>query len=113
MKPVGGTAYVKLDGRQLAVKGNFTYNVGNPKREQGEHGFTEMWQASKFEGTVTDTEQEDIDALTLAAGVSVTLELNGKTWLMREANFTGDGDATTEAGEIAITFESQYKLESV
>jgi len=114
MKPVGGTVYVQIDGRQVAAKGNWTFNIGNPKQEQQQHGITSMWQPSKLEGVITDVEEEDMDALTQLQGATLTLELqNGKTWVMREGSFTGDGDATTEAGEIAVTFESRHKLEKV
>lgn len=119
MARVGGQIFVKVDGRQVAAKGNWTYNIGNPKNEMvggadGIHGHTSMPQASKIEGTITDTAEEDVDAVTQIDGETITLELaNGKTFVMREAVFTGDGDNTTEQGEVPVTFESPHKLETV
>ncbi len=108
---VGGVAYLFVDGTQHAVVGNFTYNLGSPKRESklgpdGYHGYTEKAQASVIEGEVTDMRDTDVKTLTELTGATVTLELaNGKTVVQRDATYVADGNVTTEMGNIQFRTE--------
>ena len=105
-KRVGGVCYLLIDGKQHRVVGNFTYNLGQDKREpklgpDGYHGFTENPQASKIEGEITDTDDLDVAAITKINGAVVTLELaNGKTVVQHDAVYDHDGDVTTEQGNV-------------
>jgi len=117
--PVGGTFIFKVDGRQYRVKGSFTYNLGYPKREpevgpDGLHGFTIMPQPSRIEGEITDATDVDKAALLTLRNATVTLELiNGKTVVMREAFYTGDGDTTTERGAFQIVIHGAPEAEEL
>lgn len=105
---VGGIIFFKIDGQQFSAKGNFTYNIGIPKREavigsDGVHGFKELPQPSKIEGQITDNDELDLEALLRARDVTCTLELaNGKVIVLQEAFYSADGDASSEEGEIQI-----------
>lgn len=103
---VGGIIFVKIDGEQFSAKGSFTYNIGVPKREpvvgsDGVHGFKELPQPSKIEGMITDSSELDFEALLRTRDATCTLELaNGKVIVIQEAFYSGDGDGTTEEGEL-------------
>lgn len=106
-----GLIQFKVNGEIRAAKGNFTYNMGAPKREtmvgsDGTHGFKEVPQIAFIEGAITDQEDLDVKAMLTITDATVTLELaNGKTVLLSEAYFAGDGNASTEEGEITVRFE--------
>lgn len=110
---IGGLIQFKVDGEQFLAKGNFTYNLGVPKKEQvvgadSVHGFKEMPQVPFIEGAITDTDELDTEALRNLRDVTVTLELaNGKVVVIEEACEASDGNGTTEEGELTIRFEGK------
>lgn len=116
---VGGIIYIKVDGVQYQAKGSWTYNLGEEKREgvvgsDGVHGYKELPQIPFVEGVITDSGEISSQALLKLSGVTVTLELaNDKVIVWRNAWFAGDGNITTEEGEIAARFESKSKGEEV
>ncbi|MFP3943815.1 MAG: phage tail tube protein [Alphaproteobacteria bacterium] len=106
-----GIIFLKINGRQHDARGNFTYNLGVPKREaivgaDGVHGHKEMPKAPFIEGEITDRGDLDVEALQRLDDVTVTLELaNGKVILLRNAWYAADGDAQTEEANIQVRFE--------
>lgn len=109
---IGGIIFVKVNGEVLKAKGSFTYNLGKPKREAvmdaggGVAGYKETPQVPYVEGAATDSDQLDVAALIETKDATVTLELaNGKTIVLRSAYYAGDGQVTTEEGELQIRFE--------
>lgn len=108
---VGGIIYVKIDGGLIRAKGDFTYNIGEPKRTSvigadSVHGFTEEIQAGMIEGAVTDSGDFSLQNLLRTCDATITLELNnGKTIMLREAWFAGEGNVNTKEGEIEVKFE--------
>lgn len=109
---VGGRITIKVNGNQIRAKGNFTYNLGLPMREavvgaDEVHGYKEVPQVAHIEGATTDRGDLDLEALIEATGVTVTLDLpNGKTIGFFDAWFAGEGNVTTEEGEVALRFEA-------
>jgi hypothetical protein len=107
---VGGIIEFKANGELYSAKGSWTYNLGRPKREavvgsDSVHGYKEMPQAPKIEGAITDRSDLDLSALLTLKDATVTLSLaNGKIIVLRDAFFDGDGNATTEEGEIEVSF---------
>ncbi len=107
----GGIVYFKVDGERYDVKGNFSYNLGRPKREaivghDGVHGYKELPQVPYVEGEITDKSNLNLEKLLTADHATVTLELaNGKVIVLREAWFAGEGTVQTEEGTIALRFE--------
>jgi len=108
---VGGIILLKRDSDLLQAKGEFTYNIGAPKREavvgaDAIHGFKEEPQVAMIEGAITDSDELDLkDLLTFRDG-TITLELaNGKVIVLREAFYAADGNVTTSEGEIEVRFE--------
>lgn len=108
---VGGTLYASINGNRIRAKGNFTYNLGLPKREpvigaDGVHGYKEVQQTAMIEGSTTDRGDLNLEELLTAEGVTFTLDLaNGKTIALYDAWFAGDGNVTTEEGEVPLKFE--------
>lgn len=108
-----GILFIKVDGAIFDAKGNFTYNLGKPKREaivgaDAVHGFKEMPQVAFVEGEFTDSSELDVVKLLAISGATVTLELaNGKVCVFREAWFAGEGNVQTEEGNIAVRFEAK------
>lgn len=111
-KRVGGIITLKVGGRQYAAKGNFTYNLGAGKREavigtDGVHGYKETPQVAFIEGEVTDDPTIDLKGLIQSEQQTVTIDLaNGKSIVLRDAWFAGEGTGNTEEGNIAVRFEA-------
>jgi hypothetical protein len=109
---VGGIIEIKVDGVLYAAKGSFTYNMGANKREavvgaDVVHGYKEMPQAAKLEGALTDRSDMDVKTILNLKGVTATLSLaNGKIIVFKDAWYSGDGNITTEEGEIELKMEA-------
>lgn len=108
---IGGLIEFKANGQLYSAKGSWTYNLGKPKREMvvgsdAVHGHKELPQVPFIEGTITDRSDLSLPALLGLKEATVTLSLaNGKVIVLRDAIFAGDGNVTTEEGEIEARFE--------
>ena len=108
---VGGMIQVLVSGVRYDAAGNWSYNLGRPKREgkvgsDGVHGYTEVPQVPFVEGEITDKSTIDLAALLTAVDATVVLQLaNGKTIVLRDAWQAGEGTASTEAGAVPLRFE--------
>lgn len=115
----GGITIVSVDGSVVEAKGDWTYCIGNPKREaipgtSKVVDFKETVQVPFIEGAVTDGRDLDLDAFTSAKGVTVTVVLaNGKIITGNDMWFAGEGTVSTGEGEIPVRFESSSKLEEM
>lgn len=114
---VGGTIHLKADGIAFDAKGNFTYNLGVPKREavmgaDSFHGVKETPQECYLEGEITDRLDLDVKALASILSATVTLEVaNGKVIVFKNAAFTGDANVQTDEGNIAVRFTGESAKE--
>ncbi len=108
---IAGTLFFKVDGAQYKAKGNFEYDLGAPKREaitgpDSVHGYKEMPKVPYITGAITNDATVDLATLFELDGVTVTLEqANGKTVVLENAWYAGDGKGTTEEAEVDIRFE--------
>ncbi len=108
---VAGLIQLAVNGEQYDAKGNFSYNLGAPKREavvgsDRVHGFRETPQVAFIEGAITDRGSLDVSQLVGGEGLTVTLTLgNGKMIVLRNAWFAGEGTGSSEEGEIAVRWE--------
>lgn len=108
---VGGIIAFKINGDIQFAKGNFTYNLGKPKREgvvgaDAVHGYKETPQIPFIEGEITDRKELSLEDLVTMDEETVTLELaNGKVITLSEAWYAGEGTGNTEEGNIACRFE--------
>jgi len=112
-KRVGGLIALKIDGEQYNAKGNFTYNLGWPKRDgvigaEGVHGYRETPQLAFVEGEITDNDGLDLATLLGSTDVVVTLQLgSGKVIVFNHAWYAGEGTGNTEEGNIQFRFEAE------
>lgn len=108
----GGLLAVKVDGVSYSGVGNFTFNIGKPVRAAlvgatGVDGYSETPQAAFIAGEFRDGEDVDLEALVGTIDATVTLELaNGKTFVLANAWFEGDGTGNTQEGNFAVRFSS-------
>jgi len=108
-----GIIYFKIDGALQEAKGEFTYNLGLPKRTaivgaDSVHGYSEEVQVAFIEGAITDRSDLSLKTFQTLDGVTVTLELNnGKTITLRDAWYAGEGSVKTKEGEVAARFEGK------
>jgi len=111
MSRIGGILFFKVDGVQYDAKGEFTYRLNPDKKEMVPgadriHGHVVNPQVQFIEGAITDSSSIDLQVLFALEDSTVTLNLaNGKTVVLRNAVFAGEGDATTSEGEVAVRFE--------
>ena len=108
---VGGIIFFKLDGALYSAKGNFTFDIGEPKRDavvgpDGVHGFKEMPKVPYIEGAITDSDEISLTDLFRFRDGAAILELaNGKVISIAEAYYAGEGTGTTEEGEVPVRIE--------
>ena len=106
-----GIFYLEVNGEIQDAKGNFTYNLGRPKREgmpgaARVHGYKETPQVPFCEGEITDAKTLDLDALVTVTDATITIKLaNGKTFILKEAWYAADGDVGTEEANVQVRFE--------
>lgn len=111
----GGLLALKIDGKTYDAIGNFTWNLGLPLRAQligatGVDGYSEAPQAAFIEGELRDGSDVDISALVGATGVTASLELaNGKTLVLAEAWYEGEGTGNTQEGNFPIRLVSRQQ----
>lgn len=114
---VGGIIFIKADGVQYDAKGQFTYNLGVPKRDpvlghDKHHGYKELPQEAYCEGEITDSATLNVKQLMNINNATVTLELaNGKVIVLKGAYFSGEGNVQTEEGNIAVRFTGETASE--
>lgn len=108
-----GLIQVQVNGEIQDAKGEFSYNLGRPKRtaivgSDGVHGYKEEPQVAFIEGMLTDRSTLDLDAVVTAKDQTVTVTLaNGKMVALRDAWYAGDGTAKTGEGEVAVRWEGK------
>lgn len=108
---IGGLIALKINGDMYFAKGNFTYNLGKPKKEgvvgsDRVHGYKETPQIPFIEGEITDRNELNLEDLLTLDDATVTLELaNGKVIMLREGWYAGEGTGNTEEGNIPLRIE--------
>lgn len=108
----GGIIELKVGSDLYECKGNFTANLGAPKREgivgsSGVTGYKETPQVAFIEGACTDRGGLSIQRLVNITDATVYLKLaTGKLVTLSRAWYAGDGNITTDEGEVNIRFES-------
>jgi hypothetical protein len=107
----GGIITVTTNGVRYDAKGDFTYNLGRPKRKalvgsDGVHGYVDEPQPAFIEGKITDRGSLDLDALVTMKDASVMLDLGvGKVVALRDAWYAAEGTGNSAEGEIDFRFE--------
>jgi hypothetical protein len=106
-----GLIQLKIDGEILDAKGDFSYNLGAPKRDpvigsDGVHGYRETPQVPFIEGAITDRGNLKVSQIVKGKDLTVSLTLgNDKMITLNGAWFAGEGTGSTAEGEIAVRWE--------
>ena len=109
---IGGIFYLKVNGKIIiTTEGEFTYNIGKPKRQAEKSGalkvagFSAEAQVPYIDGEIYDTADLDVEELLDRENATVTIELyNGKTVILTGAAFCGEGEFNTK-GRLKVRFE--------
>ena len=110
-EPLGGIISLQIDGEVYRVVGSWTRNLGVPMREplvgsDGVHGRKETPRVPFIEGIIRDSGDLDVRDLQELDGVTASMSLpNGKLFVLYDAWYAGEGNITTEEGEITARFE--------
>lgn len=113
MERRGGVIQLTVDGELFDCKGNFTANLGVDKNESiigssGVTGFKSTPQPAFIEGMMTDRGGLSVKQLVSITNATVHLKLaTGKVIVLTGAAYTGDGNITTDEGEVNIRFDSE------
>lgn len=108
----GGLLAVKVDGVTYSAVGNFTYNIGAPVRAAligatQVDGYSETPQSAFIAGEFRDGEDVDTEKLVKITDATITLELaNGKTLVLANAWYEGEGTGNSQEGNFAVRFAS-------
>lgn len=109
---VGGTIFVKVDGRTLRVRGDWSMQPGDVKRDgvvgsDGVHGYVEKPQLPYLEGDVT-IGAEDMKALRSITNATITCQYGaGRVGVLREAWYAGEGVENLTEGSSTVRFEGK------
>lgn len=111
MERIGGIIQIAADGVNFDAKGEFSHNLGAPLRKglagaDRVHGYTETVQVPFIEGKITDTSRLNKKDLLNIKNATVTFVTpNGKTVMLRDAFYAGEGTFTSGEGEGDLRFE--------
>jgi hypothetical protein len=114
---IGGTAFLKVDGNQYPLRGNFTVSPGAVERtmiagQDYVHGFTEVPRVPFIEGDLSTLPSVLFDTLEQMVNVTVTAELlNGRTYVLKEAAYIRPADINTREGMARVRFEGTSMTE--
>jgi len=106
-----GIAFVKVDGKQLPLRGNFTVSPSSLERagiagQDGVHGFSENPRVPYVEGDISLTQDVSVEELQDITNATVTAELaNGKTYVLSEAWTKAAFELNTHDGLARVRFE--------
>lgn len=110
-RAIAGTAYIKVDGAQYALRGNLTVSIASVEREgiagqDGTHGFKEMPRVPFIQCDVSDGADVSIKDITDMKDVTVTAELiNGKSYVLRNAWVADAVEIDSAEGQMTIKWE--------
>ena len=110
MARIAGSLFISIDGVQHNVIGDWTLNLGIPKKEpmigaDRYHGYKEMPQNSTISGAVRDSDGISVTALRQLTDATITAEMaNGKTYVFRNMTEGSDGNMTTEEASVEVMF---------
>jgi hypothetical protein len=107
VKRIAGFFEIKYNGISVNGRGDFTFNPGQPKREalissRTVDGFSEKVQAPTLKGMITDFgDLHVVDDILNMVGATVTVKSgNGKTYMLEDAWYSGDGEISFENGTV-------------
>lgn len=110
---VAGIAFVKIDGDQLPLKGNFTVSPSALERtgiagQDYVHGYQELPRVPFIEGDITLHPNVSMEDLETIVNSTVTAELfNGKIYVLRNAWTRAAFELNTGEGQVRVRWEGE------
>jgi hypothetical protein len=107
---IGGQAFFKVNGVSYSTNGEFTGNILNTKKEpvtssDGQVHYTSSVIPSTISGDLFLTEDLNPNFITSVTNAVIEVELvNGKSVLLTDAFYSGDGSTTVVDGTIGVEF---------
>jgi hypothetical protein len=111
---VAGEVFVKIDSRQLSVRGTCTISPNRITRTpisglDGFHGYQSVFRAPYIEVEITNRPQFPMTDLMALTNATVTAELeNGEVWVLRNAFQSGDLEFNAADGTVTLRMEGPY-----
>jgi len=108
---MAGVAYMKVNGGQLPLRGNFTVSPSAVERtmiagQDYVHGYQELPRVPWIEGDISTRPEVSMEALEAMVDVTVTAELaNGRTYVLKEAACKAALENNTREGQFRVRFE--------
>lgn len=108
---IAGIAFVKVDGAQYPLKGNFTVSPSPVERagiagQDYVHGFAENPRVPFIEGDISLTPEVSIETLDAIVNATIVAELaNGKSYILREAWTKSAHELNTKEGQVKVRWE--------
>jgi hypothetical protein len=108
---VAGVAYLRVDGRQYALRGNLTVSPDMKEREgvagqDGVHGYIERPRVPFIEGDFSDVAGLSLAEFENQTNVTVQADLaNGKRYLLRNAWTSTPRELNTADGQVTVRWE--------
>ena len=112
-KPIGGTAFVLVNGRQYALEGTLTVSPTTVVREgkaglSGVIGYTERARVPYIEGTFATDEDLALDDIKAMRDGTVQADLaNGKSYVLRNAWHAGEPEIDAAEGTVPLRWEGK------
>lgn len=110
-KGLGGTAFLKVDGRQYQLRGNLAVSIDGIEREgvagqDGVHGYIERPRVPQITADLTDSDGLSLTDLKNIKDATVTAELNnGKVYVLRNAWTLAAHEINTGDAQVSVTFQ--------
>ncbi|MCX5496435.1 phage tail tube protein [Kaistia dalseonensis] len=110
-KRIAGIAYVKANGTQYPLRGNFTVSPSPTEREglAGQdrvHGYKEMPRVPSISGDISMVPELSLEELDAITDATVTAELaSGHVYVLRGAWTKSAHEINTADGQVAVTWE--------
>ena len=108
---IGGTAFLTVDGTQMALRGNFTVSPSSVERtmlagQDGVHGYQELPRVPYIEGDLSTVPGLSLETLLAETDVTVVAQLaNGLQYVLTNATCKGGFENNTRDGQVRVRWE--------
>ena len=108
---VGGTAFLTVDGQQMALRGNFIVSPSPVERtmlagQDGVHGYQELPRVPYIEGDLTTMPGFYLEDLLTETNVTVVAQLaNQMQYVLTAATCKGGFENNTRDGQVRVRWE--------
>jgi hypothetical protein len=117
MAALGGSAFLKADGKQYDLHGNLTVYTGGTEQESvsgmdGVHGYTEKPTVPFLEADLSDSGGLSLEELGAIRDATITVELNnGKVYAFQEAWVMKTPELNVADARMTVRFEAKRAQE--